>query len=191
MAPIGSTLAPTAVAVAAMTRAARTPPLSFDTLEDVVAAVRDGGGRLSTPRRMILEALFAADGPVSAEAIAEGAGHLELTSVYRNLERLEELGVVRHVHLGHGPGRYALVGRGAREYLVCDVCDRVTAVEPARLDSVRAAIRADFGFRADFGHFPILGVCATCAEAREHQHRHGDVVHSHPHAHETSHTHSH
>ena len=94
-----------------MTRTVTGPPLEFRTIEDVVEAVRSTGGRLSVPRRMVLEALFAAEGPVSAETIA-GELRLELTSVYRNLEHLEALGVARHVHLGHGPGLYALRGRG-------------------------------------------------------------------------------
>jgi Fur family ferric uptake transcriptional regulator len=110
---------------------------------------------------MILEALFAGHDPLSAEDLAGQLG-LEPTSVYRNLEKLEELGAIRHVHLGHGPGLYALVGRGAREYLVCERCHRVTAVEPSALDPVRAAIRADFAFEAHFGHFPIAGICGRC-----------------------------
>jgi Fur family ferric uptake transcriptional regulator len=147
-----------------VTRAHQSAPLRFDSLDEVVEAVRARGGRLSLPRRLILEALFQADAPVSAEELA-AALELEPTSVYRNLEALEQLGALRHVHLGHGPGRYALVGQGAREYLVCEVCDRVTAVAPERLDGVRDAIRDDFGFDARFGHFPILGICAACRDA--------------------------
>ena len=146
-----------------MTRTHHRPPLSFETLDDVVEALRAEGGRHTTPRRLVLETLFDADAPVSAETIA-GQLKLELTSVYRNLETLEALGVVRHVHLGHGPGLYALRGRGAREYLVCERCDKVTAVEPAELDEIRAAIRARFGFEAAFGHFPISGLCADCRD---------------------------
>lgn len=181
-----------------MTRAHHSLPLKFETLDDVVQVVRADGGRLSVPRRLILEALFADPNPVAADDIARRL-RLELTSVYRNLEKLEEMGVIRHVHLGHGPGMHALVGRGAREYLVCEACDQVTAVEPARLDRVRAAIRDDFGFEAGFGHFPILGICADCERhdhhggtmsdddhehETPHEHSHGDVEHSHPHVHE-------
>src|SRR3954464_6097117 len=119
-----------------MTVAPRGEPLRFHDLAEVAAAVRRDGGRLTMPRRQVLEALFAADGLVSAEHIAAGADtgvEIELTSVYRSLERLEELGVVRHVHLGHGPGLYGLVGEGEREYLVCEGCGRVTAADPARV----------------------------------------------------------
>jgi Fur family ferric uptake transcriptional regulator len=144
-----------------MTVARRSEPLRFRDLGEVMAAVRRDGGRLTTPRRQVLEALFAADAPVSAEQIAGTA--IDLTSVYRNLERLEELGVVRHVHFGHGPSLYALVGQGEREYLVCEACGAVTAVEPARLDAARAAIRAELGYEARFTHFAVHGLCGACA----------------------------
>jgi len=154
-----------------MSRSPRTPALAFEHIDDVAAAIRSRGGRLSAARRLILETLFAADGPTSAELIAERVGHrgpaLGLTSVYRNLERLEALGVVRHVHLGHGPGLYALVGGGEREYLVCERCDRVRSVEPQSLDAVRAEIRERFGYEARFNHFPISGLCPDCAREEQ------------------------
>src|SRR4051812_25043110 len=143
-----------------MTVAPRSEPLRFGSLEEVEAAVRRDGGRLTRPRRQVLEALFAADGLASAEQIA--GQEIELTSVYRNLERLEELGVVRHVHLGHGPGLYGLVGEGEREYLVCEACGQVTIAEPERLDRARDVIRETLGFDARFTHFPIHGLCSGC-----------------------------
>jgi Fur family ferric uptake transcriptional regulator len=153
-----------------MTVAPRSETLRFRDLADVAAVVRRDGGRLTMPRRLVLEALFAADDLVSAEQIAAGLHtgvEIEITSVYRNLERLEELGVIRHVHLGHGPGLYGLVGQGEREYLVCDECGRVTAADPKQLKRARAAIRADLGYEARFTHFPIHGLCAGCAAADE------------------------
>jgi Fur family ferric uptake transcriptional regulator len=148
--------------------APHTPPLPFSDLDEITDAVRRAGGRLSAPRRRVLEALFAADGPVSADALAHGGaggGTLELSSVYRSLEHLEALGVVAHVHLGHGPGLYALTGGSAREHLVCERCDRVTSVDPGELDGVRDLVRERFGHHARFSHFPIVGLCAACAAA--------------------------
>ena len=83
----------------------------------------------------MLQALFDADGPLPADA-RRGA-ELDQASVYRALEYLEELGAVRHVHAGHGPGLYLLTVGGEREYLACERCGRVTAVEPEQLDAVR------------------------------------------------------
>jgi Fur family transcriptional regulator, ferric uptake regulator len=187
-----------------MTTAPKAVPLQFDAIEDVIAALRERGHRISTPRRLVLEALFAAEGPVSAQFIAEGLdgklAELDRTSVYRNLEQLEELGVVRHVHLGHGPSLYRLVGGGETEYLACESCGRVTSVEPSELDPVREQIRKAFGYEANFGHFPVVGLCRSCAAkaagrsgraktAAEHQHSHGGYVHSHPHRHGSEHSH--
>lgn len=149
-----------------MTSSPDSPRLVFDDIQSAVALLRERGLRLSAARRLVLEGLFAAEGPVSAEEIAGGlSGRLpetDVTSVYRNLEMLQELGLVRHVHLGHGPGRYALAGGPEREFLVCERCGEVRGVEPADLDRVRAQIRRAFGFRARFSHFPITGLCPRC-----------------------------
>ncbi|HWF73894.1 MAG TPA: Fur family transcriptional regulator [Solirubrobacteraceae bacterium] len=175
-----------------MTSAPQVPALRFETLEGAVAAMRERGLRLSTPRRLILEDLFGADGPVSAEYVARRLS-LDVASVYRNLETMERHGLVRHVHLGHGPGLYVLVGRGEREHLYCEGCGAVRTVEPEQLDALREVIRAQFGFSVRFTHFPIVGLCAGCAAREadseshladpEHEHSHGDHVHSHPHPH--------
>jgi Fur family ferric uptake transcriptional regulator len=150
-----------------MTLAPERRPLAFERIEDVVDALRHAGHRVSAPARLVLEALFDADAPVSAERIADGLGgrlqRLELTSVYRNLERLEQLGVVRHVHAGHGPGLYALSRGGDDEYLVCERCGGVTVAGPGDLDAIREVLRRQFGHEARFSHFPIHGLCAKCA----------------------------
>jgi Fur family ferric uptake transcriptional regulator len=170
-----------------MTVAHDAKPLPFTDIDGAIAALRERGLRLSASRRLVLEALFAADGPVSAERISQRLG-ADLTSVYRNLDTLERHGLVRHVHLGHGPGLYALLGTGEREYLYCERCGAVRTVSPSELEPVRAGIRKRFGYAARFTHFPIVGTCAACSGSEhehehEHEHSHGDYVHSHPHGH--------
>ena len=171
-----------------MTTAKNVRPLQFTSLDEAVAALRAQGLRLSTPRRLILQALFDCDGPVSAEFLADRVG-VDQASVYRNLETLEAHGVVQHVHLGHGPGLHALVGPGEREYLYCDRCGAVRSLPRDALDPVRARVREQFGFEARFTHFAIVGLCADCAGHPHEQgaepnplHSHGDHIHAHPHA---------
>jgi Fur family transcriptional regulator, ferric uptake regulator len=122
----------------------------------------------------VIEALAAAERPVSADAIAGGIDgrvpRSDLASVYRNLETLERVGVVRHVHLGHGPGLYALTGSGPREYLACESCHAVRVLDPAELEPVRRAVRECSGYEARFSHFPIVGICPRCAEDSAHAH---------------------
>jgi Fur family ferric uptake transcriptional regulator len=181
-------------------------------LEDALDALRESGHRVTAARRLVIEALLDADGPASAEYLARCVGGasapMDVASVHRNLAQLEELGLVRHVHIGHGAGLYALIGRDEREYLACERCGRVTSVEPRKLDSIRRSIRQRFGYEARFTHFPILGLCESCSaelaegsgkrgraaahESHTHEHSHGDHVHSHPHAHPPGeHGHSH
>jgi len=145
-----------------LTSAPQTTPVRCATLEDAIALLRERGLRLSTSRRLVLEELFAADQPICAEHIATRL-RLDLTSVYRNLEVLEQQGLVRHVHLGHGPGLYGLLVHGEREYLYCERCHAVTAVAPEQLDPVRERLREQFGYHVRFTHFPITGNCPTCA----------------------------
>jgi Fur family ferric uptake transcriptional regulator len=139
----------------------------FADVEGAIDHLRQQGLRVSSARRLVLEALFAADGPSSAETIAErvhrSGPRADIASVYRNLDALERAGIVHHVHLGHGPGLYGLAGGRERAYLHCERCGRVDAVPPDQLDRVGTVIRAQFGYRARFTHFPIVGLCADCA----------------------------
>lgn len=143
------------------------PAVDATTIEAAEDHLRGAGMRVSAARRLVLEILFAADQPLSAERIAAGVdGRLprsDLASVYRNLEALEGVGLVRHFHLGHGPGLYLLASRQRQEYLVCERCQEVIAAEPGELDPTRAQIRDRFGFEASFRHFPVVGLCRDCA----------------------------
>jgi Fur family ferric uptake transcriptional regulator len=158
------------VGEASMTSPHTGPAVVAPDVAAAVAALRERGLRISSARRLVLEGLYLADEPVAAERIASGLdGRVppsDLATVYRNLETLESLGLVRHFHLGHGPGLYAPAG-DEREYLLCEACDRLQVVDPAQLDGVRELIESQFGFRARFTHFPIVGVCPDCASGPE------------------------
>ncbi|MDQ3607698.1 MAG: transcriptional repressor [Actinomycetota bacterium] len=143
------------------------PRLEAPDLEDAIGALRARGLRVSAARRLVLEAIYTADGPISAEEVAGGLGgrlpRSDPASVYRNLETLEKVGLVRHFHLGHGPGRYVRAG-DAREFLVCDSCGEVCVLERHTLEEIRAVLRRDLRYEAEFTHFPIVGLCSGCHE---------------------------
>lgn len=147
-----------------MTSSHPAPPLIARDLAEAKAAVREYGMRLSSARRLLLEALFAADGPRTAEELAATHEGTDVASVYRNLERLEAIGLVRHVHLGHGPGLYALSGSFADGYVVCDHCGRREAASSDQLEAIRSTVRTQFGYEAAFSHFPIVGLCPDCSQ---------------------------
>jgi Fur family ferric uptake transcriptional regulator len=146
-----------------VTDAPDVPALVVVDPEQAVTALRQSGLRLSTARRLVIEALFDADGPVSAAQLSSVL-RIDESSVYRNLEVLERHGLIRHLHLGHGPGLYVLTTRSDAEYLYCERCNMVTTVAPAELDPVREQIHERFGFSARFTHFAIVGLCEGCAK---------------------------
>jgi Fur family ferric uptake transcriptional regulator len=136
-----------------------------DTSPDAPARLRAAGLRMGAARRQVLEVLEALDGPTTAEDVAGRIPDVHVSSVYRSLNVLEELGVVRHVHLAHGPALYELTDVADRvRHLACERCGRDVVVPSALFDGLRATIERDYGFVIDGGHFAIPGRCSGCAE---------------------------
>jgi Fur family transcriptional regulator, ferric uptake regulator len=131
--------------------------------------IRGRGGRSTPTRRAVLEALIDADADLrTADALAAEIQRqhpsISESTVYRTLDLLAELGVARHVHLGHGPSRWQLRRERPCWFLTCTACGRVTEFAPDLYDSVVTAVAARTGFTIDAGHFAVTGTCAECAE---------------------------
>ena len=140
----------------------RTP----DSTGDVVEKLRSSGLRMGHARRQVLEVLSRRDGGISAEAIADLVPDVHVSSVYRALAVLEDLGLVTHVHLGHGPAVYELSGPASgTRHLVCQGCGRDIVVPSGLFDELRALVREEYDFALDAGHFALLGRCGDCARA--------------------------
>ena len=142
------------------------PQHDVSSVDDVLALVRESGGRVTNSRRLLLEAIFDDPGHHSAEDLAaivqERAPDVHLSTIYRNLEELERLGVVVHSHLGHGPATYHLAAG-------CPLPLRVRALRQRGQGARRAVRRAwpsgrrsEFGFTIDPHHFSIFGRCRNC-----------------------------
>ncbi len=139
-------------------------PLPLPTPTAALGTLRARGLRISTTRRLVVDALFAADRPVTAEELARRAG-ADVGSVYRNLEALEAAGIARHVHLGHAAGRYVLSGRHDGGYAACERCGQARAARRPR--GAAATPSATLcGFACDFAHFPLVGACPDCEALR-------------------------
>jgi Fur family ferric uptake transcriptional regulator len=143
------------------------PVVPASDVQSALQEVRDRGLRMTAARRQVIEALYAPDRPVTAEEIASGLyGRFmpcDLASVYRNLEALEDLGLVRHMHLGHGPGLYAPASL-SHEYVACERCGRSRTVPADCLALLRGVVAKAVGYRVSFAHLPLTGLCPTCQE---------------------------
>src|SRR5919109_3765533 len=144
-----------------MTVAHHAEALRAPSLTAALCALRARGLRVSTARRLVLQALYEAEGPLSAETLAARVPGSDLASLHRNLDVLEALGLVRHVHVGHGAGRYSLALNDV-EFVACERCGAFEALASHRLHAAREAIERECGLVARFTHFPIVGVCSSC-----------------------------
>jgi len=121
---------------------------------------------LTAQRQLVLEAVYqlghATPDQVHA-AVARTAAGVNITTVYRTLELLEELGLVTHAHLSHGAPTYHAVGEDQHVHLVCRACGGVTEVSPAVLDGLVGSLERSRGFLVDVGHVALFGLCAGCA----------------------------
>lgn len=143
-------------------------PGTDDRLERILAMLRDRGGRVTSARRAVLSALLEHREHVSAEALA-GVVHashpdVHLSTVYRTLDAFEQLGVVTHVHLGHGRAIYHLTDQ-IHHHAVCERCDAVLQLPLSLFDQLHTRLLSEFHFEVDAHHFALVGRCAQCASS--------------------------
>ena len=151
-----------------MTKSAAVPgsaPAGAASVDEVLALVRRQGGRVTSSRRLLLRALFEANGHRTAEELAAEvhaqAPDVHLSTIYRNLDELERLGVIVHAHLGHGPATYHLATH-AHGHFVCEGCGAMIEAPDELFGGLARVAKAEFDFTIDPHHFAVLGRCAAC-----------------------------
>jgi Fur family transcriptional regulator, ferric uptake regulator len=99
---------------------------SADQADAILNQLRASGGRATSTRRVTIQVLLDAGGThISADEIAARVRRqfpdVAESTIYRTLSALEELDVVQHVHLGHGPSTYHLA-QAPHQHLLCEAC---------------------------------------------------------------------
>jgi len=135
---------------------------------DWQAALRAGGYRLTPQRQLVLESVGEL-GHGTPEEIAASvrrtASGVNISTVYRTLELLEQIGLVRHTHLGHGAPTFSVATDDDHVHLVCRDCGGVEEADPELLTGVVERLVAERGFSVDVGHFAVFGRCRACSAA--------------------------
>lgn len=154
---------------AAATRHARADRAAV-AVERAAALLRARGDRMTGPRRAVLNALAARRAHQSADqvvaAVAEQDPGVHRASVYRALETLSRLGVVQHVHVGHGTTTYHLATEAPHLHAQCEGCGAVVDLSGDLLDGVAAQVQSEHGFTLDPSHVALSGTCAKCRAAQ-------------------------
>lgn len=132
----------------------------------LIAEMRSCGFRLTPQREMIVQAVAHAGRHVTAEEIFEQVHArtqaINLTTVYRTLNLLVELGMASRADLGDGKVTYAPLDHGPHCHLVCRVCGKEIEAECDLLTPLKERFRARYGFAADLRHLALSGLCADC-----------------------------
>jgi Fur family ferric uptake transcriptional regulator len=138
---------------------------------DVVSGIdwqtdlRARGYRLTPQRQLVLQAVDSLGHATPDDVLTEvrrTATGVNISTVYRTLDLLEELGLVSHAHLGHGAPTYHLADRHQHMHLVCRDCEKVTETDVSLAAPLVESLRASHGFETDVKHFAIFGRCADC-----------------------------
>ena len=127
----------------------------------------DAGGRRTASRQAIIEVIVEAGSHLTADEIAaqvhERFPSVNLSTVYRTLDALTDLGIVDHVHFGHGRAVYHLTDE-AHQHLVCEHCGAVEELPVSRLGPFLRVLDREFGFELDRRHFALVGRCRACRQ---------------------------
>ena len=124
------------------------------------------GLRMTTQRQLVLEAVRELEHATPERIcshVQRTAPAINITTVYRTLDLLSELGLVRHTHLGHGAPVYSTHGH-EHVHLVCHRCGEVTEAPCHVLDGAAAMLRETSGFRLDATHLALSGTCGRCTD---------------------------
>ena len=134
-------------------------------MNDWQQRLRASGHRLTPQRELVLAAVeklgHATPDEVYAEVRSQSSA-VNVSTVYRTLEVLEELGLVRHAHLSDRAPTYHSVRDHEHFHLVCRNCHKVVSVGPDVLEPTLARLREEFAFEADIGHLTVFGRCTDC-----------------------------
>jgi len=143
-------------------------PADDDHDDELQSRLHERGLRLTPQRQLVLEAVERL-GHATPEAICaevqKSASGVNLSTVYRTLEVLEDVGLVRHAHLGSGPPAYHAAHDHAHLHLVCTVCGAVQEADIALADELVGRLAQRYAFTTDVEHMAITGHCAQCAAA--------------------------
>ncbi|MGA7834364.1 MAG: Fur family transcriptional regulator [Acidimicrobiales bacterium] len=142
-------------------------PENDERVDEVLELLRESGGRATTSRRVLLRCLFQESPHRTAEELAEEvqrvAPDVHISTIYRNLEELERMGIIVHAHLGHGPATYHL-STETHGHLVCEACGAAHEVPEEIFESLATTALRDYDFEIDPRHFAVLGRCVGCNE---------------------------
>ena len=148
-----------------------TPP-EPSTIQQWLELLQDSGYRVTAPRRVIVEIMVTSTralGPIEVFDLGrkEYPG-LGLVTVYRTLDKLEELSLIQRVHLVGGCHMYLRATQGHQHLLICSNCGRIVYFSGDDLTGLLERVTLRTGFQVKDHWLQLFGLCPDCQAAIRH-----------------------
>jgi len=127
--------------------------------------LRARGYRVTPQRQLVLEAVARLDHATPEEiaaSVQQTAKAVNISTIYRTLELLDNLGLVTHTHLNHGAPTYHLASDADHVHLVCQDCGKVEQTSPDAIRPLVTTLEDKHGFETNVAHLTVFGRCADC-----------------------------
>lgn len=135
--------------------------------ESIHATIRSGGGRVTLATQVVIKILLNSDHHPTADdliaAVHARNPSISPSTIYRVLGRLDDLGVIEHVHAGTGGAFYQLHENG-HVHLVCNDCGSITNIPEQIFDQIERSVRVAYDFAIEPRHAALLGKCSVCRQ---------------------------
>lgn len=142
-----------------------------DQLEEIVSVLRAEGKRLTSQRILILRIIQESEGHLEADEIYRRAREedprISLSTVYRTLGVLKDIGLVRELHLDEEHHHYELARGETHYHLICSECGKITEFKSELIESLLKELNRDYGFEVYNAHIDIVGICGECRHRAE------------------------
>lgn len=136
--------------------------------EELAEQLSTHGYKLTRQRRAVLAVITATEEHLSPAEIYRRAKadcpDIGLTTVYRTLDILAKLGLIKRVHFERGCHSYALASRGHRHHLVCTGCGNIVEFEGCDLSALLEVVASQTGFAIEEHWLQLFGKCPACQE---------------------------
>lgn len=128
------------------------------------------GFRMTTQREIVLSILHKLPTASSVDDIyrqvQQVSRAVDISTVYRTLELLQEFGLVISSDIGSGHRVYKLVSvEEPHIHLVCKKCGKVMGIETDPADRFAEYLIAQHHFKVDLDTFNVPGLCEDCQNA--------------------------
>ena len=148
------------------------PPIRSDADEMLARArvqLRDRGMRWTPQRRALIEVLAASSGHITGNELVERCRAVDpettASTIYRTLDVLEEIGLVRHSHGHDGREEFHVLPTSEHGHLRCELCGTTWEIEADEARQLTRALARNRRFALDLSHLTIVGRCAECSSA--------------------------